>query len=265
MTTPAASRRIDIMIVLRQLLAIFWLDFGPIVLLGLGLLALPTLLSQALLQSVGTDPQSGNLVDPSLATIVQTADAVLMMVYVCVVTYGVLARLSGRPLDANSFIRSGLRAAQPGVLVALVLGALAMGVNIVRLLASSADLIGGIIALLCYGVIIWGLATWLPAVPAAIVERASPIAALKRAADLTRGQRGRLIGLLLVLGIALLPVAMIMTMVLFGTQPDPHIVAKTMMEWSVLSPGLWIMLLLNVLITGLIAPLPAIIYARLIH
>ena len=42
---------------------------------------------------------------------------------------------------------------------------------------------------------LWALATLLPAVPAAVAERLGPVAALQRAAALTRGNRVRLLGL----------------------------------------------------------------------
>lgn len=237
---------------LRAAAETFWRAFAPIVLAGLLLLTLPT----TILVAIGLlNPR-----DPAVDTLVSTGLGVLGMLFVCIVTYGSLATLVGRPLAVGDFLRGGLRAARPGFVVALVIGAAAVGLSIVQLLVGR---VGGLVGFLIVGSAFWLAAVYLPAIPVAIVERRMPFDALRRAAQLTRGCRGRLAGLLIAAVLAVLPGIMIVNSVVFGPGASPTRAEQVLDAMTLASPGLWIVQLFNLLVYGALATIPAVAYAEL--
>jgi hypothetical protein len=84
----------------------------------------------------------------------------------------------------------------------------------------------------------------LPAVPAAVVERLGPLAALRRAAALTAGNRDRILALTLVVGLALVPSAALVA----GLPP---------------AASLWLRALFELVAWSLAAAVPAVVYVLL--
>ncbi len=242
----------DILAAFRQILLTFWADFAPIMVAGFALLTVPAL--------------AGHLVGDADSEIVgttgQTLVLVLTMLFVAIVSSGTTAALHGHRLPTLAFLGSGLRAAQPGLLVALVMGVVAMAGIILITIASShplAWLVRGSVT----ATLIWLLATWAPAIPAAIAELLSPFDALRRAATLTRGHRGRLVALLLAVLLALIPAAMLINTVIFGPNATPDSAQAALDAMPLAHPGLWIYALFELLGTGLIACAPPVIYWQL--
>ena len=246
------SGNFDLLAVLRQIALTFWAEFAPIMIAGFALLTLPAIVGHVF----------GNAQGEIMGTAGQTLSLVLTMLFLAVVSCGATAALHDHKLSTAAFLSSGLRAAQPGLLVALVMGVVATtGVILVIIAAGHplAWLVRGSVT----GTLIWLLATWLPAIPAAITERLPPFEALRRAAALTRGHRGILLILLLVAVLALIPGAMLINTMIFGPNATPEGAQATLDAMPLLHPGLWIYALFELLGTGLIACVPPVVYWQL--
>jgi hypothetical protein len=255
----ARAHRLDVISTLRLAVRLWWEEFAPITLLGFVLVTMPSVLAHVVLGGAQTH---GQAVDTTLSTFVQTLTALLMMLFACAVSYGIMSAMSGRRLRPADFIRAGLWAARPGLVVSLVLGAGTMGLSIVLLLLGRSG--GGLLlSAAVLAVAFWALALFFPAVPAAIAERKLPLEALRRSLELTRGARLKLIGLLLLVGLALLPAAGIVRVVIFGTNASAQEIQAAVAQMTLTSPGLWIAELFNLLLLGLLAVLPAVVYAEL--
>ena len=250
-TTPAP---IDILGVLRLAGVAWWREFPPIIGLGAALITVPALLAQL----------AGNS-STEAATLVTTARGVCAMLFLSAVGYGVLHAFARRPLAPRRFIAAGLAAAQPGLVVALILGAGAVTLRIVFVIAAALQpMAGGFVDGIATALGVWALVTLLPAVPAAVAERLGPIAALERAAGLTRGNRVRLLVLCLMLALAIVPVAGLIGIVIFGQNAQPADVQRISAAMTAADPGLWIALLVELLLAGLLACVPASVYAVLV-
>jgi hypothetical protein len=103
---------------------------------------------------------------------------------VAVVTYGTVQDLRGRPAGLGDWFRTGLGAALPTCIVAVVWYVI---------------VIVGIILLIIPG-IIFMLMLWV-VFPVTVMERPGIVGSLRRSAFLTRGNRWRLLGLFLVLAV----------------------------------------------------------------
>jgi hypothetical protein len=186
-------------------------------------------------------PEGGYAAD--VATLVTTLRAVLAMLYLALVSWGVVARLTGRALPPHAFVGEGLRRAQPGLKVALLVGAAIVFGLTLRLFAVHGTTQGFLLQTLLLAVGLWALGALMPAVPAAVVERLGPVAALRRAAVLTAGNRDRTLILGLISGLALAPTA-----VLLASMPAPHPLLQAGFE---------------LIVWGLAGIVPAVVYTGL--
>ncbi len=245
---------LDILAVLQLALVAWWREFAPILALGALLITAPALLTQLLAPHA-----------VEVSTIIATARGVCGMLFLSAVVYGVLHAFARRPLAPRRFIVAGLAAAQPGLVVALILGAGLMTVRIIFLVSAALDpMAGGFIDGIATAVALWSIATLLPAVPAAVAERLGPIAALERAAALTRGNRVRLLVLCFVVVITIVPIAALVDLVIFGDHASATDIARIDAAMTAGNPGLWIALLVDLLIAGMLACVPAAVYAVLV-
>lgn len=243
MTQPARHEqpRLDILLALYRTALAVRADLAAILLGGAALVCIPSLAARALA------PEAGYA--PDVATLVTTLRAVLAMLYLALVSWGVVARLTGRALPPRTFVHEGLSRAQPGLKVALLVGALVVLGLTLRLFAVHGTTQGFFLQTLLLALGLWALGALMPAVPAAVVERLGPVAALKRAAALTQGNRDRTLFLGLISGLALAPSA-----VLLASLPAPHPLLQAGFElivWSLAA------ILPAVVYTGLRAPEPA--------
>lgn len=251
--SPSAVR-LDLAAALRQTLKSFWDDFAPIVVLGFLLLTLPSLL----LHMSATPAAEVDVAGTTAQTVTETFVALLAMIYVSAVNYGVMCALAGRPLETTTFIWAGLRASRPGLLVALVLGSMLMAALILVILFGRGSMIGWLFATGVAAAVVLALVTWIVAIPAAVAERRMPWDALRRSAALTVGNRGRLVGFVGAILLGLLPGIMLVK--LFG--PDASFVPAAE-GGDLFSPAMWIEQLFWLLAQGLLATAPAVIYAQL--
>jgi hypothetical protein len=195
MTPAAPEPRLDVILALRQAILVFWRDFAALVVAGVLLVTVPGALTRALPDTV------------DWGTLATTLRAVCAMLYVALVSWGVVARLAGQALPPRRYIAEGLARATPGVKVALLLGAAVVAGLTLQLFARDGTVAGWLLNSLLLTAGLLALTALMPAVPAAVVERLGPVAALRRAAALTAGNRDRLLALALLVGLALAPSA----------------------------------------------------------
>lgn len=227
-----ASLRLDVPLVLKRTGEAFRHDFVGIVFGGLALVVVPGVLTRGGGQGVEAD------------TLLTVLRCLLAMLYVALVSWGVVSRLRGRALAPRDFIREGLARAQPGLQAALLVGAGVVVGLIVRLFAQAGTLAGWMLnSLLLTGALV-ALCALMPLVPVAVVERLTPLAAIRRAAALTRYNRNRILGVALLLALTLAPSA-----ALVAGLPGPA------------EP--WGLALFEMLAWSLAATVPAAVYAGL--
>jgi len=110
------------------------------------------------------------------------------------VTYGVVASLRGRQAGSIEIIMRSLHSV-PTLLLLTLIGALVMiPVTIVALI----PFLG---FLLIVGLGLWIFAMFWVTVPSIVVESIGPIAGLKRSADLTKGYRWHILGIIMIWGV----------------------------------------------------------------
>lgn len=229
---PAAEARLDVALVLKRAVLALWQDLGAIVLAGGLLVVLPAGLGR------GFAPGSG------LDTLALTLRGVGAMVFIAMVTKGVLSRLRGKPLGVSAFLQQGLMAAQPGVQAGLVVAAAIVTGLIVQLFARHGTVAGWLLDVLLLALALLGASVLLPAIPAAVAERLGPRAAFARAAMLTEGNRNRILGVVLVMALIMAPL-----LALAGGGAGPT--------------GAWAMALVELAGYSLAAVVPAAVYAGL--
>jgi hypothetical protein len=258
MLTPPAPR-LNVADTLRTVIRVWWHEFAPVTLLGFLLVLLP----DALL-ALAFGPAAGGLGSGDDGTIVWTVSGVCLMLYGAAVAFRVVAGLRGSPLSPRAFVTDSLAAAKPGLVTALVLATAALLIGVPFALD---DRIGsrGLLPVISLFVLLFGTAALLPAVPAAVAERLAPLDAVKRAADLTRGHRSRLAGLVLVLALGLLPPLGLVQLVMFGPHATPDSAFKLLESWTFAEPRLWIGFLADLLFAGLTACVPPVVYAELVR
>ena len=232
--TPALEPRLDVMLALRHALVAFRRDFAALVAAGVVLVTLPGILARALPDSF------------DWGTLATTLRCVCATLYVALVSWGVVARLAGHALPPRRYITEGLARATPGVKVALLLGAaIVMGLTL-QLFARHGTVAGWMLNSLLLTAGLLALTAFMPAVPAAVVERLGPVAALRRAAALTAGNRDRLLALALLVGLGLAPTAALVA----GMRPTG-------------GAGLLIQSTFELIAWSLAATVPAVVYALL--
>ncbi|MDT7934034.1 MAG: hypothetical protein RQ833_05440 [Sphingomonadaceae bacterium] len=258
MLSPPAPR-LNIADTLRIITRVWWHEFASVTLLGFLLVLLPDVVL-----ALAFGPAAGGIGGGDDGTIVWTVLGVCLMLYGAAVAFGIVVGLRDGQLRPGAFVTAGLAAAKPGLLTALVLGTAALLVSVPFALD---DRIGshGLLPMVSLALLLFGTAALLPAVPAAVAERLAPIDALKRAAELTRGHRSRLAGLLLVLALGLLPPIGLIQLVMFGPHATPDSAFKLQENWTFVEPRLWIGFLSDLLFAGLAACVPPVVYSELVR
>lgn len=229
---PDAEPRLDVILALRRVVEVVWRDMLAVIAAGIALLTLPTLATRHL-------PDGADW-----ATLATTLRGVCAMLYLALVSWGVVARLGGRALPPRRFLSEGLSRATPGVQVALLIAAAVVAGLTLQLFARHGTIAGWLLNSMLLTAGLLALTTLLPAVPAAVVERLGPMAALRRAAALTAGNRDRILALTLVVGLTLAPSA-----ALVATLPT--------------EASLWLRALLELITWSLAAAVPAVVYVLL--
>jgi hypothetical protein len=166
--------------VLSRTFEVFVKGFGQIFILALVPMSPALLIGLLMIVTPPTTPVAFDFV-AGCGAILQ---AILGIVAQATILYGTFELMRGEPFTIGKSFEVGLRRALPVVGVSIVAG-LAIG------LASMALLIPGIIVMCLLYV----------AVPACVIERLGVFASLSRSADLTRGYRWQIFGLVLIVAI----------------------------------------------------------------
>lgn len=166
-------------------------NFAVFSLLALLLAGLPAALTGGLLTLVAGAAAAGQPVDPGngaalaagAGVFVLSAIVSIVATYILqgAITYGVVADLNGRRAKFGECVSTGLRQAGWLFLLALVVG-----------LAEAF----GFILLIVPGLMM--ATAWIVAVPSQVVERTGVFGAMSRSADLTRGHRWAIFGLMVI-------------------------------------------------------------------
>ncbi len=226
------DRPLDIPDILRRSGRVLARDFAAVTSAGFGLIIIPGIVTRSI---------AGGEDWLTLATILR---AVLAMLFVALVGYGAVARLAGRRLLPHEFLVQGLLAARPGLQSALVAGVAVVVALTIQLFARHGTLAGWLLDGLLLSAGLWAATVAMPLVPVAVIERLSPLAAMRRAAVLTEGHRNRLLLLALLMAAVIGPAA-------FAAQAAPG------------EAGLLVRAMVEFLGWGLVATVPAVVYARL--
>ena len=127
----------------------------------------------------------------------------LAMLYVAATAPVIVARVQARPMRLGA----ALARATPGVQAALLIGAAIVVGLTLHLFAQHGSPAGWALDVLLLSGVLLGASVLMPVVPLAVVEALTPLAAIRRAATLTSGNRNRILGLVLLGGLTLAPLA----------------------------------------------------------
>ena len=177
--TTTTSSTFGVITFLRHSARVFESNGRAFFLLAL-ILSLP-LLAYDLVFPVGPGDVGIDFTAAIHSTITYTITSVLTQVTTAAVAYGAFQHLDGRAVSRGNCVSRGLSLVLPAIGVALLAG-LITGIGFVLLV------IPGVIAM----VMLW------VAIPAAVVERLGVIGSLKRSAELTRGYRWKVLGIVLI-------------------------------------------------------------------
>jgi len=120
------------------------------------------------------------------------AEAFLGLIAAAAVTYGTVPELRGRHVSFGEFFGRGLAQGGAAIRVAILSGIL---------------LFLGFLALVIPGIVFYTM--WWVAIPVAVIERPGAMASLRRSAELTRGERWRVFGLIVSFFVAALAVGLL--------------------------------------------------------
>src|SRR5262245_28689894 len=191
--TSIAQKHFSFGTVISQSFSVFFSNIAPFCVVSLILMA-PLLIYNLLLGS----PTAGSFsAGQLLAYVIQS---VLSQLLAATISFATFQYLRGQPVSIGECLSRGLSLILPVIGVALLTGLL-VGIGTILLV------IPGIIV----AVMLW------VAIPAAVVERPGVIESLKRSADLTKGYRWSIFGIVIVIGIILAVIGAILSAVLVAS------------------------------------------------
>lgn len=190
--TTAPQGQFSVGTVISLAMSVFGANFVPFCVLAL-ILMLPSLVYELL---VVADPSAGFSVGSLIALVIQM---ILGQLTTAAITYGSFQQLRGQPVGIGEALSRGLSLILPVIGVGILAG-LATGI--------------GAILLIVPGIIV-AVMLWV-AIPVAVVERPGVVESLKRSADLTKGHRWQIFGIVLIVGIAAIVAGVILQFVLLS-------------------------------------------------
>jgi len=204
--TSVAQKQFSFGTVISQSFSVFFSNLVPFCLVALILMA-PLLVYDLLVGApTGGSFSSGQL----LAYVIQS---VLSQLLVATISFATFQYLRGQPVGIGECLSRGLSLILPVIGVAILTGLL-VGIGTILLI------IPGIIV----AVMLW------VAIPVAVVERPGVTDSLKRSADLTKGYRWTIFGIVLAIGIILAIIGGILSAILVAA-----------IGFTGFSIGLWIL------------------------
>jgi hypothetical protein len=218
---PVGERRFEIGRVVERTFSVIGRNFVAFYLLTLILSSLPTVVAEALSEAY-RDGAAFGLASSLASLAIYLLNFITSLLVQGAVVWGAVADLNGRKAGLGELFRQGAQRALPVLGVSIVMG-LATGLGLVLFL------VPGLI-----------LATvWCTAVPVTVIERPKGLAALSRSADLTRGSRWAIFGLLMLyVVLALIEVTIAATLGrLIGATGPAYIVIVALIDALVVLVG----------------------------
>lgn len=200
MATDTATTRFEIGRVIGDTFEVLGRNLVPFLLVSLVLAGVPALVQTLVLPSRVGAVGGAAMAAWGLGTFVfSLVKALLSFVLHAALVTGAIASLNGSRANLGDMLSRGLSAAFPllGLVILEVLG-----------------LMVGFVLLIVPGIIL--LVVWSVAVPSLVVERTGVIGAFNRSADLTRGRRWAIFGLMLIYLVLSWIVGMIAGALMFG-------------------------------------------------
>jgi len=177
--------------VISQSFAVLAKNIVPFGVLYLALYAPSSIYALTLAGKPGADEDAG-------VRILIIAENFIGLVAAAAVTYATVQELRGRHASFGEFFGRGLAQGGAAIRVAFLSGIL---------------LFLAFIALIVPGLIFYTM--WWVAIPVAVIERPGAIASLQRSAELSRGRRWRVFGLIVCFFVALLATLLLFVMTMF--------------------------------------------------
>ncbi|WP_420346676.1 hypothetical protein [Pelagibius sp.] len=182
----ASAVAISIGAVVKRSFAIFFANLVPFGILAL-ILHLP-----GLLYNLATIDEAMGGLEPTFSTgqiIVSLLSLVLGYLLIGALVYGTVAQLRGQPAGMGLIISKGLSMVLPVIVIAIA-------VSIITAIGFVLFIVPGVFLVVVYAVV----------VPAYVVERPGIVGAFKRSWELTKGNRWRVLGILVIFVVILLVV-----------------------------------------------------------
>lgn len=207
--------------------------FGPLM-----LLSLPSLLPQLLI-IFAPEPDPTGI--PSNEGLALQGIAVLLGLLTYGVTIGMLMRATyqarhGGGIDFGACIQTGLARFLPAIGFFLLLYLAIIGVAIpVAIAAAILPPLAILIGIVAFIFMVILILRWWVAIPALVIERIGPLAAMRRSAEMTRGRKAGLLGALL-----LFTLVIILLGIVFAIAAVPVAIV-----FGDAGPGVVVVLLLN--------------------
>ena len=204
--TSITQKQFNFGAVISQSISVFIANLVPFTVVSL-LLLLPLLVFNLLVVGAPTGGYSGGSL---LAIVIQM---ILSQLLAATISFAAFQYMRGQQVGIGECLSRGLSLILPVTGVAILAG-LITGIGFLLLV------VPGVIA----AVMLW------VAIPVAVVEHPGVIDSLKRSADLTKGYRWVIFGILLVIGIVLVVVTMILSFILLSAA-----------GFTVYSIGVWVL------------------------
>jgi hypothetical protein len=231
MTTTAAPAQFDIGRVIERTFKAIGGNFATFLILSLLLRAAPALAFNVIqFGATGalpgrTMPATGGVYKPEMLLLTLLGGLVTLATSYLVqgaLIRGTFAQLSGKRATLGELLSTGVRFILPLFGLSIVMG-IALGLGFILFIVPGLFL----------------MTMWIVAAPAVVVDRKGVFESLGRSAELTRGSRWPIFGLMVIFWICAWVAGMVGSSVLFGSflggQPDPTLMAVGLVVSAVVS------------------------------
>jgi hypothetical protein len=128
------------------------------------------------------------------------------------ITYGTVQDLRGQPVSIGGLLQSAVSLVPPVVGTLIVLLGVFLAAMIVAVILGLIPILGMLVDLVLF--VFLYIIFWV-VIPVAVVERPGPVASLKRSIELTKGNRWRILGIVLLLIVISIGVSLISIVFMF--------------------------------------------------
>jgi hypothetical protein len=137
------------------------------------------------------------------------------------ITYGTVQDLRGQPVSIGGLLQSAVNLVPTVIGTLIVLLGVFFGAMIVAIILAFIPILGALVDAVLF--VFLYIVFWV-VIPVAVVERPGPVASLKRSIELTKGNRWRILGVILLLFVISIGVGLISAVFMFLGQVIGEIV-----------------------------------------